>query len=850
MACTRSSIVLCFVVACGGRHGSSAADAGAQPSEACLRAREERAAAERLDRGGHELLARAKLDEANAACADERGRSGALEARVLAALGDCARARTVPSDAGDVESACRTATAPSKGTDATMRAKMREAFAASRTKDFARASALYLDAWAERHPNPVALEDAGRMAGLAGDAPRARRLRDRALFEAEASEHAVAVVTNRVRASAGAGRLVSGTLTVADGGKIVARDAGGELRVLLDADGRSPALSPLGTLATTTAPDGDATFVRVYDLLTGERLLEHDRSTFAVASPDDTRLFVRGTSGDRIVDAATGDVRAKLDAPGFAKLDVIGFASNGDLVVRDSSTDTATFRDWDVRKDAFGSLASPSSRGVGFVSSTGRYFVSLGIGDFDAMPLMVRDLETRKVVAQWSGRFGSVDAFDLTPDASVLATGSYNSVRLWTVAQRKQGFVANRTRRGDNFDDDLGQFAFSDDGKTVILGRDARTMLWDVATGTERETVSNQRDEDVLRALPFGDGGVIFVLDDAVRVVPAGGDAHVLCRGYHQRFYPDVGPTNAVLSPSGKSLACSMSGGAVHVFDTATWKEQASIRGPDAAPLTNTGMVYVWDGVPPTVRPVDLAFSADDATLTVVSDGAVHAYDARTGKELSSRALHDPTLALVRRHARFADGSVLAKTADGNGALFDASGARRRTVKLVPGARLDAPDAFSADGKAYAVVVGDVLHTVALDTGDDRATKLQAPATAIALSGDGRTAAVVGKDGSAYRVSATTKKIEDGGAKRAFFLGGALVVVTGKGDTLDLFAGDDPPRTLEIDPNGLVARGPGGAFEVRGRPEAECVVGRVFLTEETCADRAAPGLVAAWLRAR
>jgi hypothetical protein len=94
------------------------------------------------------------------------------------------------------------------------------------------------------------------------------------------------------------------------------------------------------------------------------------------------------------------------------------------------------------------------------------------------------------------------------------------------------------------------------------------------------------------------------------------------------------------------------------------------------------------------------------------------------------------------------------------------------------------------------------------------------------------------------------KKLETSSpAKNAFFTLKGLVVVTGAGDTLELFVGDAAPRVLEVDPNGIIARGNGGSFEVRGQAEAECVVGRVLLTQETCADRVEPGLVDKWLAA-
>ncbi len=68
-------------------------------------------------------------------------------------------------------------------------------------------------------------------------------------------------------------------------------------------------------------------------------------------------------------------------------------------------------------------------------------------------------------------------------------------------------------------------------------------------------------------------------------------------------------------------------------------------------------------------------------------------------------------------------------------------------------------------------------------------------------------------------------------------------------DTLASFAFDGKPGDrIELDATGLVVRSAGGAFEARGKPELECVVGKTFLERETCADRAKDGLVAAWIR--
>ncbi len=849
----RWRLAIVLLASCG--HGPIAqVDAG--PSEICLKERALRDAAADLEKQGHDLSARAKLDEANAACPGERAATSALEAKVLAYVGDCAAAFAVPGDAGaEPKTLCDDRTAPSAGTEATMRAKTRQAFTAQHAKDFTRAKALYLEAWKELHPNPIALEAAGRMAARAGDAAEGRRLRDRALWEAESSEHATAILTNRVRAHAGYGRLVDGTLVIARDGRVVARDlATGELRALLDGPTTPTLLSQLGTLAMThkSVPNEERSEVVVYDLLTRSPLLGGEKLAEAIASPDDKLLLARSRNGTaRIIDVETGGVRATLDGDVFPKLNVFGFDSKGRLLVAKGDGDS--LRDWDVEKNAFGSFAVPAHNSyVGF-SPTGRYMATFPPSSisspFDDFPLEVRDLETGKLISTWTGRFEPVHSFGITPDGAILATGSNNSVRLWTIADHKHIFSAERTRRGDNFDYDLGEWAISDDGKSVVLGRGDRTMLWDVATGKETLAVSNQRHDDVLGVTPLPGGGMVVVAAYEVRVVPRTGDVRVICPGYEQHYYPDVGPTSVALSPSGKLLACAMNAGAIHVFDTSTWEERARIDGPSPGKTKGSLMAsFEWDGVPPSARPVDLAFTADDATLTVVTHEALLTYDAHTGKAASKVALRDPKLALVRRHVRLPDGRIVVKTSSGSGALFDASGQYSGSLALVAGAPLSSPDAFSADGKTYAIAVGKALHRIDTDSGADRTTDLPDAPVALAISPDGKACVVVATNGTVQQVGDAPKKLETRlPAKRAFFVNRALVVVTGSGDTLELFGEKDASQELEVDPNGLIARGRHGTFEVRGRAEAECAVGKIDLTEETCADRAEEGLLAAWM---
>jgi WD40 repeat protein len=847
----RPTAALVVVLSACGSHPAAmpppkAPHVSAGASAACLTARATRTQAADLDKNGHAILALAKLDEANAACPAERATTAPLELTLLAENGLCAKVRALApspdarSAAAGATAACTALEAPSKGTAATARAKMHEADTAERAKDYARAKTLYLAAWAELHPSPRALESAARVAGLAGDPAESRRLRDRALLEAEATEHAVPKLTDRVRVTGGSAHLSGDVLTLGQGGKVVARDLRtGELRVLLDLHAPVTRLSRHGTLAFTANAVGVAGPVSVYDVLTGERLLHVTDIIEYAASPDDTLVVMRNVQGAsangraRVFDVATGRVVAT--ATGAWRESASGdhtlFTPDDTHLLVLADDDQSVYRQWDLKKGGYTGPKLPSEYGVGAPSSNGRYFAYLETLA-DGAPLHVRDMVSGKDVAHWTGRFHSVSALAISPDGKTLATGSRSSLRLWDVARQKQ---IQKTATIADFDTstdstDASTFAFSDDGKTMVLAGNGLATGWDVATGAEKSLVTAQPPKKVLRVVPAPDG-VAIVLEDEVRIVPTKGDPQTVCRGTKPRYFDLIGPTNVAFSPSGKSFACAMSDGWVHVFDTATWKERAVVKKGPAAKAD---------------RPVDLAFSADDATLTVVTDHGLVMYDAATAAKKGRVTFAHAGVGLAPRHARFDDGTVAVRTWKGGAAVFGADGAFQREVKLFAGAPIGALDAFAPDGKTYAVALGKKLHVVDLGTGDAREVDLPEAAKSLAV-GRGGAIAVALKGGAVVTVTggAATPLADAKGSR--VWIAGRSILVAGAPDALDVYTPGAPTLTLEVDPDGLVARDATGAFDARGKPELECVVGKTFLSRETCADLAKDGLVAAWL---
>jgi DNA-binding beta-propeller fold protein YncE len=499
--------------------------------------------------------------------------------------------------------------------------------------------------------------------------------------------------------------------------------------------------------------------------------------------------------------------------------------------------DPPELRPYDLDKNAYTGVRLPMLAWASATSSDGHYLAYLET-DGDGAPLHVRDLVANKDVSQWTGNFHSVEALAVSNDGKTVATGSYNSLRLWDVAQKKQLFKHETGSRlkGTTESRETDEYAFSDDGKTMVLAGDGVATAWDVATGTEKPLVVDATQENVLRVVPAPDGGVAIVAEGEVHVVPRTGEPRVVCKGMWQPYAPVIGPTHVAFSTSGKSFACVMSDGWAHVFDTSNWAERAVIKRGAASPLA---------------RPVDLVFSADEKKLTIVSNAGFIAYDAATGAELEREALRHPkALGFMARHARFDDGSIAVRLWNGSAAIFDETGAWKRDVKLVAGAPADALDAFASSGATYAVALGKTVHVVDLATGDDHPSELASAPKSLAVSADGKTVLVALGDGTVSAISggAVTPLAHAKGTRVGF--AGKSMLVWAEKDVLDAYApGATSPLELVLDEAGVVVQNDAGAFEARGKPYVACSVGKTFLSRETCGDRAKEGLVADWLRA-
>ncbi len=824
------------IVACSPRPAAlapkvTAATAPVPVSPACAHAAELRAAAAKLDTEGHSIRARSTLDAANAECPSDRAASADLELRVLASLGLCSDVRALAKSGNAALDACKTIEAPPLGDARTLRVKLHEASDAEHAGDFAKAKALYLAAWSEQHPNPRALESAARMAGAAGDAAEARRLRDRALVEAEATTHAPARLALRPYLQYPALAVSGRHVVLSDAGLFESLDlATGERRLLVDRS-KSPAgqrwkIEPGAMLALVT--DQDKHTHDVVDLTTGEQLAHVAKSCSAALTPDGATLVVVDSTDDictpglvRLLDPVTGAVKAAVI--GLRGVSVEGFVNGSALL--------AYRYDWSVNPSMAGGVrlfdlakrtgapfaGSPDSSHWAY-SPNGAYFASI---DLAADHLHVRDVGANKELVDVPGHLYTVESIAISNDGKTLVSastsGDKSSVRIYDVGAKKWTFSH---APGTN------EFQLSPDGKSIVLA-DRGVVEWDVATGEERRRSSTSERLHPTRLVKAADGTLAVLATESVTIVKKTGDHRTVCALQTQRFLPSIVPTNVAFSSSGKSFVCATSDGALHVFETAGWTERAVVKRTAPSP-TGEG---------------DLAFSADDAVLTVASGDALTEIDVATQKERKRTALRHPkAVPLTAHHVRFADGTILVQNWTGGASLFDAAGAWTSDVKLVAGIRLSAPQAFARNGTKYAAAIDRSVHVVDLKTGTDSVVTLASVVMALALSADGSTTLAALGDGSVVRLAeGTSTVVREHVLPRVAFLGSTPVTWTADETVV---VGGPKPIELTLLGTGLVAQDDTG-FEVRGSSDAVCRVGDVFLSIETCSERMKDGLLAA-----
>ena len=118
-------------------------------------------------------------------------------------------------------------------------------------------------------------------------------------------------------------------------------------------------------------------------------------------------------------------------------------------------------------------------RSVRSVRMEGRLSAGVGTGRYGCgMPLTGEHKRTL------TGHTGRIESVAFSPDGSTLATGSWETVRLWDAATGRH----KHTLTG--YTDDANSVLFSPDGQTLASGSYSTVRLWDVITGKHKNAHS------------------------------------------------------------------------------------------------------------------------------------------------------------------------------------------------------------------------------------------------------------------------------------------------------------------------------------------------------------------------
>ncbi len=222
------------------------------------------------------------------------------------------------------------------------------------------------------------------------------------------------------------------------------------------------------------------------------------------------------------------------------------------------------------------------------------------------------DVKTGKVLRKFTGHKDSLYAVAISPDATVLATGSYDQqIKLWDAATGKE----LRTLVGHN--GAIFDLAFHPKGKILASASGDRTIkLWKVANGARLDTLSQPlKDQYTLAFSPDGKHLAAGGVDNRVRIYGISASAAENTNPIlYTRFAHEGAVLRLAYSTDGKTLVTSGEDRAVRLWRTKDYTELKQMR-----------KLSDW--------PQALAMSPDATRLAVaLVDGTWDMYDPKTGK--------------------------------------------------------------------------------------------------------------------------------------------------------------------------------------------------------------------------
>jgi WD40 repeat protein len=264
---------------------------------------------------------------------------------------------------------------------------------------------------------------------------------------------------------------------------------------------------------------------------------------------------------------------------------------------------------------------------------------TLAAGSYEAVKLF--DLAAKKEIATLAEPAGMVRAVVFARDGKQLVTGSYQSLAIWNLEMKKR----ERAVKGPA--GYLTSLAFSPGGEQLAGASDDETVrLWDFDSGEQRGSLQGITQPALCVALS-PDGRLLAVATgDATRPTKRGG-AYIFAadgRLIHSLVGHERVVSAVVFSPDGTTLATGGADETIRLWDVGSGKEIKTLEGH--------------------TRPVNsLAFVTDGRFLFSVSGGRavdgneLKLWDVSQGKDLATVPAHEAPISHV---ALSPDGNSLA----------------------------------------------------------------------------------------------------------------------------------------------------------------------------------------------
>ena len=238
------------------------------------------------------------------------------------------------------------------------------------------------------------------------------------------------------------------------------------------------------------------------------------------------------------------------------------------------------------------------------------------------------DAQTLKQIRSMEAR-GVLNGIAFSPDGTMLASSSYEGVKLWQVASGSE----LRTFPGIT---SVKGVTFSSDGTTLAVAAGKAIKLLDGASGSELNTLVGQSSE--VTTLAFAPDGKTLASGSMAEVIvwdaPSGRQVRTL---KHDNWLRSV-----AFSPDGRTLASGSIGGGLKLWDVASGRELRSLTG-------HTNHVN------------SATFSPDGTLLASASDDVtIKLWEVTSGRELRTLKGHSDRVQSV---AFSPDGALLASGA-------------------------------------------------------------------------------------------------------------------------------------------------------------------------------------------